>query len=62
MKQPLMVFASNTDVKLKEYLCDCRVCLQLKFDECLKSSNKTDQEQTDKYNQEKYDDDVNQNH
>ena len=32
MKQHLMVFAPNTDVKTKEYLCDSTACLQLKFE------------------------------
>ena len=62
MKQHLMVFAPNTDVKTKEYLCDCTACLQLKFDECLQVSDETDQEQTNKYDDEEYNDDVYQNH
>ena len=35
---------------------------QLKFDECLQASDETDQEQTNKYDDEEYDDDVYQNH
>ena len=58
----MMVFAPNTDVKIKEYLCDCMACLQLKFVECSQASDETDQEQTKKYDDEECDDDVYQNH
>ena len=52
-----MVFAPNTDVKIKEYLCNCTACLELIFDKCLQSSEETDQERTNKYDKEEYNDD-----
>lgn len=62
MKEHLMVFAPNTDVKIKEYLCNWRAWFQLKFDQCLQSSDETNQDQTNKYDEEECDDDVYQNH
>ena len=34
MKQHMMVFQSNKDVILKEYLCECIPCRKFEFDNC----------------------------
>ena len=34
MKQHMMVFQSNKDVILKEYLCECNPCRKFEFDNC----------------------------
>ena len=34
MKQHLMVFQSNKDVILKEYLCECNSCRKFEYDNC----------------------------
>ena len=36
MKQHMMVFQSNKDVILKEYLCECNPCRKGEFDNCEK--------------------------
>ena len=34
MKQHMMVFHSNKDEILKEYLCECNPCRKFEFDNC----------------------------
>ena len=34
MKQHMMVFQSNKDEILKEYLCECNPCRKFEFDNC----------------------------